>query len=50
MRAPAALLLSPVDGHDVLHAALEVEVHLLAFLDARDDVVAKFMNLVQRCR
>lgn len=29
--APVALLLPPVDGHDVLHAALEAEVHLLAF-------------------
>lgn len=48
--APAALLLAPVDGLDVLHAALETEVHLLAFLDTRDDIVAKVMDLVQRCR
>ena len=45
--APAALLLAPVDGLDVLHAALEAEVHLLAFLDTRDDVVAELMDLVQ---
>ena len=48
--APAALPLASVDGLDVLHAVLEAEVHLLAFLDARDDVVAEFMDLVQRCR
>jgi len=47
--APAALLLAPVDGHDILHSALEAEVHLLAFLDTRDDVVAEFINLMQRC-
>lgn len=49
-RAPVALPLASVDGLDVLHAALEAEVHLLAFLDTRDDVVAELVDLVQRCR
>ena len=47
--ASATLLLAPVDGLDVLHAALEGEVHLLAFLDTRDDVVAELVDLVERC-
>nr|WP_304097131.1 hypothetical protein [Mitsuokella multacida] len=46
----AALLLAPVDGHDVLHVALEAEVHLPAFFDTRDDVVAELVDLVERCR
>ena len=33
---------------DEIYAALEAEVHLLAFLDTRDDVVTEFMDLVQR--
>lgn len=43
----AAFLLASVACLDVLHTTLEAEIHLLAFLDTHDDVIAKLVNLVQ---